>query len=208
MANETEETEIETTETPAEKPDHVKQAFKDRDAAKKRAREAEAKLRELEEREAARETEKAEREAEQERKKNDFAALEKRLQKERDDARKEAAEAKALIDARLRSDRVAALVDAVMPKLGATPRTVVKGVLKELSETVGLDIAPESIDDKTAADVAKQVREAMGELFPSRSGGSPGAPGVNLSTKKPGEKPDEDPRVERVKQLARKHSQK
>lgn len=98
-------------------------------------------------------------------------------------------------------------MDAVLPKLGVQNRTVVKGVLKALSDS-GLDIAPESIDDKLVTDVAKQVREALGELYPQRSGGSPGAPGVNLATKKPGEKPDEDPRVERVKQIAARYSQK
>src|SRR5690349_4644158 len=95
MADENQEieTEAETHETPAEKPDHVKQAFKDRDAAKKRAREAEARLRELEEWKAAREAEQAEREAEAERKKNDYAAMEARLKDRLSKEEKRAAEA-------------------------------------------------------------------------------------------------------------------
>lgn len=190
---------------PAEKADDRKALIKDRDAAKKKAREAESKARELEEKLTAREREDADRAEAEERKKNDFAALDERRRKQLEAAEKRAAEAEAKIQARERADREGALVDAVMPKLGLTNRTVVRGVLKALSDG-GIDIAPETMDDKYAADVAKQVRDALGELYPARSGGSPGTPGVNLSTKKPGEKPDENPALAAVRAAAKRHS--
>lgn len=186
--------------------DHLKIAIKDRDAAKRRARELEAEARELKAWKAEREAAEAAAAEENERKKNDFAALTAREQAKREAAEKRAAEAEAKLQARERADREAALVDAVLPKLGVQNRVVVKGVLKELASLSGLDIAPESIDERTATDVAKQVRQALGELFPTQSGGSPGTPGVNLNSKKTGERPDEDPRKAAVLAVAKKYS--
>lgn len=199
------------TPEPADKPeptDHVKLAFKDRDAAKKRAREAEASRDELRAKLAEHEAERESREVEQERKKNDFAALEKRLAKERDDARKEAADAKALIAARTRADREAALVDTVLPKLGSVPKLVAEGLIQSLAKRGKFDPAPESIDDHYAADVAKHVREALGDLYPTRNGGSPGSPGVNLAIKPPSEQPDADPVKARLAELQKRRSRR
>lgn len=204
------QTENEETETDSSSrstaDDDRKAAYKERDAAKKRAREAEARAKELEDWKSAREAEQSERDAEAERKKNDFAALEQRLKDRIAKEEKRAADAEARILAREAADREAALVDAVMPKLGINNRIVVKGVLKALADS-GVDIAPAALDEKTATDVAKQVREALGELAPSRNGGSTGTPGVNLTTKKPGEKPDDDnAAVTAVKEIAKRFS--
>lgn len=194
--------------TPADEPaddapkaDDRKLAYAERDAAKKRARDAERARDELAAKLAERQAADEAAQAEQERKKNDFAAIESRLKKERDDIAKRAADAEARLAARERSDREAALVDAVSAKLGMTNRTVVRGVLKALAEQ-GIETAPEALDEKTAADVAKQVREALGDLLPPKNGGSPGTPGVNLTTKKPGEAPGADPRKDRVREIA------
>lgn len=182
-------------------------AIRERDALKKAKRELESKLAEREAKLAEREAADAAAAEEQERKRNDHMALIQRREKERDEARKEAADAKSLLASKLRSEQQGALVDAVMPKLGLTNRTVVRGVLREL-EARGLDIAPEQFDDKYVADVTKKVREELGDLFAPKSGGSPGTPGVNLSTKPPAEKPDEDPTKARIAALQKARARK
>lgn len=196
---------LESQEPEAPKADDRKLAYAERDAAKKRAREAERRAEELAAKLAEHEAKLAAEAEEQARKRNDFAALEERLKKERDREAQRAADAEARIAARERSDRETALVDAVAAKIGINNRTVIKGVIKALGEQ-GVDVAPESMDEKYAADVAKQVREALGDLLPAKSGGSPGQPGVNHSTKKPGEAPGADPRVERVRDIAKRFS--
>ncbi len=183
--------------------DDRKAAYAERDAAKKRAREAERRAEELAAKLAEHEAIKAAEAEELARKKNDFAAIEAKLKAALEKEKAEKAEALSAIAARDRREREAALVDAVAAKLGFSNRTVLKGVLKELAEQ-GVDTAPESLD--SAADVAKQVREALGDLIPAKSGGSPGTPGVNHSTKKPGEAPGADPRVERVREVAKRMS--
>lgn len=201
MSDENLTTQTDESVDDAPKADDRKLAYAERDAAKKRARDAERARDELAAKLAERQAADEAAQAEQERKKNDFAAIESRLKKERDDIAKRAADAEARLAARERSDREAALVDAVSAKLGMTNRTVVRGVLKALAEQ-GIETAPEALDEKTAADVAKQVREALGDLLPPKSGGSPGTPGVNLTTKKPGEAPGADPRKDRVREIA------
>lgn len=208
MPNELDSTSETDSLTPISPPrDDAKEAYKARDEAKKRARDLEARNRELEAREAEREAAVAAAAEEAERKKNDFAAVEERHKKRIADAEKRAAEAESRIAARERSDREAALVDAVMPKLGVNNRIVIKGVLKALAEH-GLDISPEELDDKTATDVAKQVRAALGEMHPTKSGGSSGIPGVNLDTKPPGERPDTDAGKARLAEMQKRRSRK
>lgn len=185
--------------------DDRKAAYAERDAAKKRARDAERKAEELAAKVAEYEAMKAAEAEDTARKKNDFAALEAKLKAQLDKEKAEKAEALSKLEARDRQGREAALVDAVSAKLGFTNRTVIKGVLRELAEQHGVDIAPETID--SAADVAKQVREALGDLLPPKAG-IPGVPGVNLSTKKPGEKPGADPERERVAALAKRLAQR
>jgi|JI61114C2RNA_FD_contig_51_3863371_length_895_multi_2_in_0_out_0_2 molecular chaperone GrpE (heat shock protein) len=186
--------------TPA--PDDRKQLFAERDAAKKRAREAERKAEELAARVAEYEAKQAAEAEDVERKKNDFAAIEARLKAKAEKAEQAAAEALAKLEARDRREREAALVDAVSAKLGFGNRVVLKGVLKELAEQ-GVDTAPETLDN--AADVAKQVRELLGDVLQPKAG-IPGTPGVNLSTKKPSEKPGADPNRERVRGIAERLS--
>lgn len=185
----------------APKHDDRKVLIGDRDAAKKRARDAEKARDELAAKLAERQAADEAAQVEQERKKNDFAALEARLKKERDDLAKRVADAEARFAARERSDRETALVDAVSAKLGMANRTVIRGVLKTLAEG-GFDTAPEALDEKTAADAAKHVREVLGDMLPPKAAGSPGTPGVNLTTKKPGEAPGTDPRKDRVREIA------
>lgn len=180
--------------------DDRKAAYAERDAAKKRAREAERKAEELAARIAEFEAKQAAEAEDVERKKHDFAALEARLKAKAEKAEQERAEALAKLEARDRQGREAALVDAVSAKLGFVNRTVIEGVLMKLA-THGVDTAPETLD--SAADVAKHVREALGDLLPPKAG-IPGVPGVNLSTKKPGEKPGADPERERITELARR----
>lgn len=202
------ETEAPTTEptTPASsKNPHLEIAIRDRDAAKKRARELEARNRELEAKEAERESAASKAAEELERKNNDHAALTAREQAKREAAEKRAADAEAKLQARDRADREGALVDAVMPKLGLGNRMVVRGLIRELK----ID-APEleSLDEKTATDVAKKVREVLGDLYQPQDGGSPGTPGVNLSTKPPGEKPNADPVQARIEALRKARAKK
>jgi molecular chaperone GrpE (heat shock protein) len=184
---------------PADKPaDDRKILIGDRDAAKKRAREAERRAEELAARVAEFEAKQAAEAEDVERKKNDFAAIEARLKAKAEKAEQAAAEALAKLEARDRREREAALVDAVSAKLGFGNRVVLKGVLKELAEQ-GVDTAPETLDN--AADVAKQVRELLGDVLQPKAG-IPGAPGPNHSTKKPSEKPGADPDRERVRGIA------
>lgn len=209
MSEQTDQNEIETP-TPAPHSgsrDDAKEAYKARDEAKKRARDLEARNRELEAREAEREAAAAAAAEEAERKKNDFAAVEERHKKRIADAEKRAAEAESRIAARERSDREAALVDAVMPKLGVNNRLVIEGALLALAKR-GLDIAPEELDEKIATDVAKKVRTALGELHPPRSGGSPGTPGMDLDTKPPSERPDTDANKTRLAEMQKRRSRK
>lgn len=204
--NEIETPETHEAESEAPKSDDRKVAYAERDAAKKRARDAERKAAEYEARIAEIEGKEAAAAEEVARKNNDFSTLEAKLKREKEAAEKRAADAEARILARERKDREAALVDAVAAKLSWTNRTVLRGVMTTLAES-GVDTAPETLDDKTATDVAKQVREALGDLYTAKhGGGSPGAPGVNHSTKPAGEKPGADPARERVRQLAKRMS--
>lgn len=187
--------------------DDAKEAYRARDEAKKRARELEARNKELEAREAEREAAAQAAAEEAERKKQDFAAIETRLNKRFADAEKRAADAEARIAARERADREGALADAVMAKLGLSNRIVVEGALLALSRR-GLDIAPEELDEKTATDVAKQVRAALGDLHTPRNGGSPSTPGLRIEDKPPSERPNADANKARIAEMQKRRSRR
>lgn len=196
------------SDTPADdKPDaggkkdpHLERAIRERDAAKAKARERETELAEarakLAEVDAAKETAAAE----DERRKSDFAAIEKRMAKEKEAADKRAADAEARLAARERSDNETALVDAVAGKTGVS-RTLLKGLFKVAAEQ-GFDNAPKQVDADVVADAIEKARELEPELFKTRSSGSAGSAGVNKRTKAAGEDPDEDPKRAKARAAA------
>jgi hypothetical protein len=152
---------------------HLDQAIKDRDKLKNENRtlrerlaasaEAESKLAEYE---AAKEAEAAE----GEKKKNDFAAQEKRWQSQLEAERKKNQELEGWKKARVHSDRETALVDAVATKLGAENRRVVHGLVK-LALADGLEL-PDEVNDSFVADAVKRVRDLAPETFAAKSTGN------------------------------------
>lgn len=152
---------------------HLEQAIRDRDKLKNENRalkerlanaaEAETKLAEYE---AAKEAEAAE----TERKKNDFAAQEKRWQKQLEDERRKNQELEGWKKTREYTDRETALVDAVARKLGAQNRPVVHGLVK-LAIADGLQM-PDEINDSFVADATKRIRELAPETFAGKSTGN------------------------------------
>lgn len=178
-----------------EKNPHLEQAIKDRNVLKARVRELEAAASQRDSESAAAKDAAAQ---EEERKRSDWTALESRYKSQLAERDQKLADAMRLIEGRTRQDRESLLVDAVAGKLGATNRTLIKGLLKVAAES-GFDAAPESLNDQIVADAMTKVRELSPELFKARSNGSPGSPGLNDTNR-----PDtgDDPK-ERVRALAR-----
>jgi hypothetical protein len=156
----------------AERNPHLEQAIRDRDKLKNENRALKERLassaeaeRKLAEYESAKEAEAAE----SERKKNDFAAQEKRWQKQLEDERKRGDALEGWKKSREHGDRETALVDAVATKLGAENRRVVHGLVK-LALTDGLQM-PDELDDSFVADAVKRVRDLAPETFAAKSTG-------------------------------------
>lgn len=198
------ETKDEGGESKPERNPHLEQATKDRDRLKNENRTLKERLSKLEEAESKLseyESAKEAETAELERKKNDFAAQEKRWAKQLEDQKKTIDELTGWKTTRERTDREAALVDAVSLKLGHSNKALVKGLLRVAADA-GFEL-PETLEDSIVVDAAKRIRELGGpDVFRVRSNGSPGTPGVN-DTNRP---PDGDERKQRVKALAKRLS--
>lgn len=184
----------------SKKDPHLERTIKERDRAKARNRELEAKLAEAQtaiDEIAALKEKAADDEA---RAKNDFAAIEAKLKKDADKERAEKQAAQDELAALKRGARETALVDAVAGKAGVS-RVLVKGLLRVASEQ-GFDNAPEAIDDSTVADAIKLLRDLEPELIKTRNSGSAGTPGTTTKNKAAGEDPSLDGKRAKAREAA------
>lgn len=161
----------------------------DKDAALARLAEREAKLAEYEAKE--KEADKARLRAAE-----DWAALEKQLTAERDDAL-------ATLEGERKSIRRGAMLDAVVAATGRSRRSIsdmMAGASME-AQYKDLDWAPEVLSEKAVETVVKALKKRDPEAFKDQPrGGTPGAIG------NPQEEDDMAARIAKVEAMAKKYS--
>lgn len=184
MSDTTVDTVVDDDDDGAEDKD-LKKAIAKRQAAKAKAEALEAELKKYKDAEKAA-AEKAAREAQ------DWASLEKAYQaqlKERDDKLAEIAKKEEAIARKERATKFAQSV-AAQAGLPAESLASVRAHLLLLQDEEGMDIAPNDGADVLAKEAVKKLRKSAPNLFPTKSMGPNGTPGVPQ-----GSEPDADQRT-------------
>ena len=157
---------------------NYKEIIAERDAAKERARAAEAKLAESE---ARIKSEQETREIELARKTGDFSTIEKDYQAKLAEKEKALADASAKLAEITRRQRESAMVDALAAKAGLPDRVMVEGLLRAAHARGLVDIAPEQIDDAKIVDTISKLRELSPSVFKSQPTGTAATAGAIVS---------------------------
>lgn len=149
--------------------EHLTQAQRQRDAAKERARKAEADLAAARaEIDSLRSTEE-ERQAEIARKSGEFGKVEERYKRDLDTQAKKIAEYEQRELARARGERRNAFAEAVRLKSGIADVAIVRGLLRDAADDGTIDDAPEETTEDAVAEAVRHLQSRAPTLFTTRS---------------------------------------